>query len=181
MNDTILTTVVDSLTTVRLAQIEADKEIALAAMQMKMQTPASNVDWNAFAIVTLVIFLPILIFFCYLGYKKYLKHQRRQLNDELIVNLAHQGQTLTPEMIAAIRCDEDEKKPATAEEHSSESYQKLCTGGALLIGGAIVCLRNRAFGMIMLIIGLFVVAQGLALWLSHRNESNDSTPNNNNA
>lgn len=177
MNDTILTTMVDSLTTVRLAQIEADKEIALAAMQVSNRTPF---DWEAVVIVSIVFVLPPLIVFCYLGYRKYLQHQRRHLNDELIVNLANQGQTVTPEMIEAIRSNEDEKKTSKTSEHVSEAYQKLCTGAALLIGGAIVCLRNRPFGMIMLIIGLFVVAQGLALWLSHRNESSGSTPNNNN-
>ena len=166
MNDSIIANLVDSLTTVHLAQIEADKEIALEAMQVSNHTP---IDWEAVIILSIIFILPPLIVFCYLGYKKYLQHQRRKLNDELIVRLSNQGQTLTADMITAIRRDEDTKTPATTDELNSEAYQKLCTGGALLIGGAIVCLRNRFIGIIMLIIGLFTAAQGLALWLSNRN------------
>lgn len=172
MNDLELNQFIDSLSNVRLAQIEADKEIALAALQV--QPHVMGPDWTAVVVVALVIFLPILIVFCYMGYKKYLQHQRRQLNDELIIRLAREGQTLSPEVIAAIRTEEEKKPEAKGSQPSSDAYQKLCTGGALLIGGAVVCLRNRVFGLIMLIVGLFVVAQGLALWLGQRD--NTSSP-----
>lgn len=167
MNDSIIANMVDSLTTVHLAQIEADKEIALAAMQVSNHTP---IDWEAVIILSIIFILPPLIVFCYLGYKKYLQHQRRKLNDDLIVRLAQQGQKLTPELIDTIRQEEKKNEQTNPSNISNEAYQKLCTGGALCIGGAIVCLRNRFFGLIMLIVGLFTVAQGLALWLSSRNK-----------
>lgn len=127
-------------------------------------------DWTTVSIVTLVIFLPILVLFCYLGYRRYLQLQHRKLNDDLIVRLAREGQTLTPELINAIRQEEQEETIQDKSTRlSNDAYQKFCTGGALCIGGGIVCLRNRVFGLILLIIGLFTVAQGLALWLSSRN------------
>lgn len=130
------------------------------------------IDWTTISIVALVIFLPILVVCCYLGYRNYLQFQHRKTNDDLIVRLAREGQTLTPELIDTIRQNEqgpteDEKKM----QLSNEAYQKLCTGGAMLIGSAIICLRNRFFGLVMFIIGLFIFAQGLALWLSSRHNS----------
>lgn len=129
------------------------------------------IDWTAVSIVTLVIFLPILVVFCYLGYRRYLQLQQRRLNDDLIVRLAREGQTLTPELVNTIREDEQaESNQDKSTRLSNDAYQKLCTGGALCIGGIIVCLRNRVFGLILLIVGLFTVAQGLALWLSSRDK-----------
>lgn len=122
--------------------------------------------------ITLVIFLPVLIVFIYLGYRKYLQHQRRIMNDELILKLAKEGQTLTPDIVEAIR--RDEKKPSASEQKgvaSADSYQKLCTGGALVVGGLIVLIRNRVFGLVMIVIGLFTLAQGAALYLSCKDQN----------
>lgn len=162
MNDSIIANMVDSLTTEIVAQS--------LQLQAQTETPATDVDWTAITIIFMVTQLPILVVFCYLGYKKYLQHQRRKLNDDLIVRLAQQGQELTPELIDTIRQEEKKNEQTNPSNTSNEAYQKLCTGGALCIGGAIVCLRNRVFGLIMLIVGLFTVAQGLALWLSSRNK-----------
>ena len=161
MNDSIIANLVDSLTTEIVAQS--------LQLQAQAQTPATDVDWTAITILFVVVLLPVLIVFCYLGYKKYLQHQRRKLNDDLIVRLAQQGQQLTPELIDSIRQEEKNNEQTTPSNTSSDAYQKICIGGALCIGGAIVCLRNRFIGIIMLIIGLFTAAQGLALWLSNRN------------
>ena len=162
MNDSIIANFVDSLTTEIVAQS--------LQIQTQAQAPVSSVDWNAVAILSIVILLPVLIVFCYLGYRKYLQHQRRKLNDELIVQLAQQGQKLTPELIDTIRQEEKRNGQPASRNISPDAYQKLCVGGAFCVGGAIVCLRNRGFGIIMLIVGLFVVAQGLALWLSSRDK-----------
>lgn len=160
MNDSIIACLVDSLT----------QEVVSQSLQLQTQaqTPVSSVDWTAVTIIFMVILLPVLIVFCYLGYKKYLQFRRRKLNDDLIVRLAQQGQNLTPELIDTIRRDEKSGLSTASSNPSEDAYQKLCIGGALCIGGIIVCLRNRAIGLIMLIVGLFTLAQGLALWLISR-------------
>lgn len=162
MNDSIIANMAESLTTEIVAQS--------LQWQAQAETPATDVDWTAISIVFIVVLLPVLTVFCYLGYKKYLQHQRRQLNDELIVRLAQQGQTLTPELIDSIRQEEKTDTQLASRNTSTEAYQKLCVGGALCISGALVCLRNRVIGLIMLVIGLFTAAQGLALWLSSRDK-----------
>lgn len=129
----------------------------------------SYIDWTGIAIVTLVAFMPVLLLFIYLCYRRYLYYQDKRRNDELIVRMAKEGQQLTPELIEAIRRDE-KKQPQTADQAASEAYQKLCIGGALVVGGLVVLIRNREFAIIMIVVGLFMAAQGLALWLSHRND-----------
>lgn len=141
--------------------------ILVAAMQTSVA--AAEIDWQTIIIVTLVIFMPMLVMFCYLGYRRYLHHQRQQLNDELILRLAQQGQTLTPELIDAVRKDEKKGNTTKSKEKTlNEAYNRICTGSALLLGGVVLCLRNRVLGCMMLIASFFVIAQGVALWLSGR-------------
>lgn len=128
-------------------------------------------DWTAIIIVFTVIVLPLLLILVFLGYRKYLQEQRKTMNDELIVKLAREGQTLTPELIDTIRNGEEVVKESN--NASAECYNKLCTGGALVIGGLIVLLRNRMFAIIMMLIGLLVVAQGLALYLTLRKQQSE--------
>lgn len=128
-------------------------------------------DWTAIIIVFTVIILPLLLILVFLGYRKYLQEQRKTMNDELIVKLAREGQTLTPELIDTIRNGEEVVKESN--NASAECYNKLCTGGALVIGGLIVLLRNRMFAIIMMLIGLLVVAQGLALYLTLRKQQSE--------
>lgn len=135
------------------------------------------IDWTAIGIVSVVIFMPILLVFLYLGYRHYLTHQKRIMNDELILKLAREGQTLTPEIIESIRHDEEKKQDDSMSSTLSEAYQKLCTGGALILGGLIVLIRNRVVALVMITLGLFIAAQGLALYLSNKpNTSHDDTP-----
>lgn len=128
-------------------------------------------DWTAIIIVFTVIILPLLLILVFLGYRKYLQEQRKTMNDELIVKLAREGQTLTPELIDTIRNGEEVVKESN--NASAECYNKLCTGGALVIGGLIVLLRNRMFAIIMMLIGLLVMAQGLALYLTLRKQQSE--------
>lgn len=135
-----------------------------------------SVDWTVIGVITLVIFLPILLVFLYLGYRRYLQHERQRLNDELILKLAREGQTLTPDLINTIR-KEEKKDEAQSSGMPANFYEKLCTGGALILGGLIVLIRNRSFALIMIIFGLFLAAQGLALYLSCKNENENENHN----
>lgn len=133
----------------------------------------ADIDWTAFGVVSLVIFLPLLMLFLYLGYRKYLQHQRRKLNDELILRLARDGQNLTPELVDTIR--QDEKKKTTPKNAMAEAYNKMCVGAALILGGLVVLLRNRVFAVIMVVCGLFLASQGLALYLATKHGGDDET------
>lgn len=139
------------------------------------------VDWTAIGVITLVIFLPILLVFLYLCYRHYLQHQRRQLNDELILKLAQEGQTLTPELVDTIRKEENKNNKESGEENiRSEAYQKMCTGAALILGGLIVLIRNRVFALIMIIFGIFIISQGVALYLTDKNNGQNANKTSNN-
>lgn len=125
------------------------------------------VDWTAIGIVSLVIFMPLLLVFLYLCYRRYLQSQRRRANDELILKLARDGQALTPDIIQSIRQEEDKKD---SDNKPINPYEKICTGVALIIGGLVVLIRNRVFAIVMIVCGLFLAAQGLAIYLSNRKQ-----------
>lgn len=132
-----------------------------------------DTNWFVIGIITLVIVLPALLTLIYRCYLHHLHHQRRILNDELILRLAREGQQLTPELVETIRKEEDDTAEGNEQPKDalSQSYQRLCTGGALVLGGLVVLLRNRAFGLLMVVFGLFLAARGLALYLIHRQDN----------
>ena len=156
------------------ARLEALRLRYMHEEQMElMRHPNNGKPIEGPIIVFIVIGLPVLVVFFFLGYNLKKRHDRERLASQTIVELAKTGQPLTPELISSLKAEgqrSDEERTARAVGMS-----KLLEGVGFLLAAAAICyVMNPRTGVWFLIPGFFLLAQGIGLlWAVGKERKDD--------
>ena len=161
------------------ARLEALRMRYIHEEQMElMRHPNNGKPIEGPVIVFLVIGLPVLVVFLFLGYNIKKRHDRERLASQTIVELAKTGQPLTPELISSLKAEgqrSDEDLPREGRTARAVGMSKLLEGVGFLLAAAAICyVMNPRTGVWFLIPGFFLLAQGIGLlWAVGKERKDD--------
>lgn len=183
IDSTTLSRMSDS-SVVQLTQMAIKHKEETSKMEYKRRTGIwSPQNDNQWALLFTIAIIPIIYLFSLLIYRIILNHSRRkqeQTQNDFLLNLVRSGQTLTPELIEMLCCKANQKKVAKLSMNGS--LIKLFLGIGLIVLSITLALFINSKTFIVTfpcgLFGFFFLAQGLAGYLSIKQEGKQSENNN---